>query len=657
MTTEHFTADSAPDIWLTFGGVRVPFRLAEQEGGLIPHAPTFLDEVVQEQASGDFGYSHAPSSVVQVVEMSSWALGAGHLNAPVNSAAFAGYSYSRGVDVSNGERAYRSLQPESLEGIEATVTKFYHSPTYGWYALAGQYVYQWSISAQGWVEVYDSGDAAIFATDILEFVNSVDTYLFLCFDEAQVMRYALDGETFSSTVATENAKFMVVRGVSSAEPQMWKIRGNGRISVSTLGISSWGAEDPITPGGATVTNMVVAGQKMWIFYAGGYKGFDGVTIADMVEGSYLYDTRNGIGAYVAPNGLVYFNLLNRLMALEPYSNAVTAVWRAEHPELNGYIGSIGSSTDMLYFTLNTNAGDCYVMKGALDGPFHTWAFNGGAQSIALAVASGPTFEGTNPAVMVGISGNTEFPYTFPLEFGDVRRYVLPREGYRPEDDTRVRFEQGEGKLYGSWLDKGALTWPAWLNRGRIINESTAGSRPVQLSYALDGDETETVLITSYEDGLQEEPVDDEVKFTRIRHVLSLTVADTTISPVCVGAAFDVTPNPPRFKVWPLVLELASVTGKRGGGTVIESYHQQLAFLEDAAGERGEFEDYFGHTYIVKCLNVASQGFKRAASGQDRHNVSGNVVITLVEIRQTSSDGAIFTWGESYWNGGDVWGPE
>src|SRR5678816_2813501 len=117
------------------------------QDGTLPFAPAFLDEGVPEQDTDTFSYKAVPSSVFQAVEMADWSAGAGFVDAPPGSVRFNGYGYSRGVDVSYG-RGYRSFLPNTLVGITTTVTGFYHSATYGWYARAGRYLYKWSVSAQ-----------------------------------------------------------------------------------------------------------------------------------------------------------------------------------------------------------------------------------------------------------------------------------------------------------------------------------------------------------------------------------------------------------------------------------------------------------------------------------------------------------------------------
>lgn len=638
--------DDAFDIALSYEGDERYFVLAEDpESKEMLYGQTFMDEVPTEQHLTGTGlsYNDAPSVVSQPMVMDQWSEGCGWFDAPPASFRHGGYSYARGIDPSWG-RLILSPEYQSLSGITGTVTKVYDSPTFGQYALAGRYVYQFS--GGSWVERYDSGDDAIVVTDIIEYGNAVDIYLFLAFDEAQIIAYSTNGTSFGSTVTDEKAAFFAVRGVDTAEPVMWKIRSNGYISASNAGISGWSTEDLIGLSGETVTALIEAGEYIWIFKEEGYWAYDGLNLDNNIEVRHLRETGNGSEARTFIDGTILVNYGNRVLAIDPFSFETTTIFEAAHPELNGTVAGIGNDTKHVYFALNTMGGDVYLMKGPVTGPFHTIAYIASDTAGEVFVASAGDIHSVNPCVVVPLSASTGY-------------YILPRAGRRPWDDANCRYDTGGGTLWGAWLDKGATTWEAWLNASRVVCESATGARSVALGYDLDGTEgSTTTSVTAVEPGLSTARAGAEIRFTRLRHVVTLATGDSNHTPRGVAFVFDTTPNPPRYQFWSVTIAAESDKGRRGGGEAsVEGFRSTLQFLKGAVGQRVTFGDYFGDSYVVKVLNVSSPGLRRKAGGQDRSRALGAITVTMAEIAYNVDPSNVFTWDESKWDAGDVWGSD
>lgn len=390
------------DISIEHNGVEVDYQLAEGEGGVLQWFPTFIEEIPSEQRQeSPFSYDGAPKVVSQVLDFASWADGAGFVDAPPGTTSFDGYSYSQGVDASWGKLIVSPKQIEMDTGDD--FTGMYLSPSFGIYAWINTELYR--LQSGDWVNLY-TGGAAI--TDLIEYGNSTDVYLFLAMGDAQDIVYSVDGFATAPTSVDEEFSFFAIRGVASTQPILFGITSTGGVRTATnpTNTANFSNEDQIGSAGELVTAVVVADDKLWIFKEEGYYTFDGTDVAAQVPVDQLKRTGNGSQAHVWLNGFIYVNYANRLLRINPFDNTTEVFLAPSHPEINGSITAIASDTRWLYVFMLNSDGNTYCLKvNPVEGVAHTILYLEDREvNAALVVpASANSVSATNPTIIFGRS--------------------------------------------------------------------------------------------------------------------------------------------------------------------------------------------------------------------------------------------------------------
>lgn len=638
-----FRDASAPDVVIEYDGITESYRLAEEEG-VLQWFPSFVPETVQEQQQGAFSYDDRPKSVSQPVSFEDWSGGCGVVDDTPGTTSTNVYSFSRGVDPSWGQPIL-SPERQTATGIAVAPTKFYRSPTYGYFCLTATAVYR--LVAGEWVSVYSPGSAP---TDIIEYGNSTATYLFLAMGDSTDMVYTTNSFTSTTTVTSEKGSFFTVRGSTSVEPVLfcYKVNGLARSSTNPVLSANWSNEDQIGSRGQTVANVITANDKMWVLKEEGIWTFDGTTIDTIVSTDLLKRSGNGSKVVERYDGHIYTNYGNRVVKIDPFNETVSRVWAPAHPELNGEITALAADLRYLYIFTQNAEGNTYLVKKDIlaDGNPHTIAYLGAVDVNAAVVVA------ANVGALSTTNDNLVFGYGAAGGY-----FILPRDGYRPWEDSNCRYDLAGGTLYGSWVDVGAATYEKWLNGARLLTLDSSGADSVAVSYGLDGSDTTTSLVTGNAPGLTTERVTTEVTFTRIRYVASLTTGSNRDTPRMQALVFDSTPNPPRNRAWSFALDLGDQSLKRANGSRSgDSYETLLLHLEGAVGKRVTFTDYFGTEYTAKVTNVAAQGIRKTGVGTGRTGSSKSVVlVSVIEIAENLTVTNPFIWGAaSTGAGGTKW---
>lgn len=627
-----FRDASAPDVVIEYDGITESYRLAEEEG-VLQWFPSFVPETVQEQQQGAFSYDDRPKSVSQPVSFEDWSGGCGVVDDTPGTTSTNVYSFSRGVDPSWGQPIL-SPERQTATGIAVAPTRFYYSPTYGYFCLTATAVYR--LVAGEWVSVYSPGSAP---TDIIEYGNSTATYLFLAMGDSTDMVYTTNSFTSTTTVTSEKGTFFTVRGSTSVEPVLfcYKVNGLARSSTNPVLSANWSNEDQIGSRGQTVTNVVTANDKMWVLKEEGIWTFDGTTIDTIVDTNLLKRSGNGSKVVVRYDGHIYTNYGNRVVKIDPFDETVSRVWAPAHPELNGEITALAADLRYLYIFTQNAEGNTYLVKKDIlaDGEPHTIAYLGAVDVNAAAIV---------PADVGALSTTND---SLVFGYGAAGRYfILPRDGYRPWEDTNCRYDTAGGTLYGSWVDVGAATYEKWLNGARLLTLDTSGAKSAVVSYGLDGSSSTTTLLTGNTPGLQTERVTSTVTFTRVRYTITLSTSGNTMTPRVQALVFDCTPNPPRNRAWSFVLDLGEQALRRAGGTRSGSaFETLLAHLDGSVGKRVTFTDYFGTEYTAKVVNVGAKGIMRTGNSTGRSASSAaNVEVAVIEIAENLVTTNPLVWG-------------
>lgn len=230
--------------------------------------------------------------------------------------------------------------------------------------------------------------------------------------------------------------------------------------------------------------------------------------------------------------------------------------------------------------------------------------------------------------------------------------VLPRDGLDPWDDPNCRFDSAGGFIIGPNVDAGVPTFQKWLNGARTLTESSTGARSTAVAYDLDNLDSFTTLMTAVDSGITEEKVETEISFYRIRYKMTLATGDDEHTPRVVALMFNTTPNPPRYRLWRMMLDVGDQQKRRGGGDPRPvAYEQALNHLFAATGERVTFTDYFGDEFTSKLMNVAVQGLSGVARSDSRSAVKSAVEIVIAEISQNETVGLPGIWDQSVYDSG------
>lgn len=410
---------------------------------------------------------------------------------------------------------------------------------------------------------------------------------------------------------------LTVRGALSGEPVLWAVDDDGDVRSTTdiTDSASWSAADSIQVGQAssTIAGFETIGNVMYFVTDNGIDTYDGVTSERIWDsGSLKIDTAR---TFVWVDNRLYFAFSGALLRLLPENNVIEQVWprggQKGNPELNGKITAIGGDSLDMYFVLQNNAGNNYVMKGdprqplTINGesiyPFHTWAYRSTGDASAILVVDGAsdTMHATNPHLVIGDDNSADY-------------FILPRPNYRPEDDSNYRFDTAEGTVTGSWVDAGARTYSKWLNRGRSINEGISASGPatyVALNYEIDASGTPVQIHQASANGITSTSLtSSEIAFGRVRYSVDMDTDTATSSPRNLGVVLNATLNPTRKRMWVITVEIADLQQNQAGGRSSQGIDALRSHLFGALNNRCTFVDRDGSSYVV---HVEIQGVDAA----------------------------------------------
>ena len=596
------------DLFLEYDGVRVGLILHRDGNGSPSFYPTLAPSLQPQFQTGDWGYELTPSEVSIPLSYQDWSLGAGFED-DRNQSPMAGlrsYSYSRGVDLSEGTRGYLSPLQVANSGIAAAPVKYIESPL-GLHVIAGRFIYELTTQPGTWTQRLDSGSANTTFTDIIYFKGR----LFAAAGGGSVPAsyyYSADGITFTQyTDASVIALYWATR-----DDVIWTVLSDSTIrpnsGTGANGGTAWSAADNVGHSGETVRGMLEIDNDLYIFKEEGIYRYTGTATEDVwLGGANMRRTTNGFMPFLWHDQKTYVPYGDRLLQFDHTVPSLDFVFPTigmrGHPEINGQIAAIGGDTNWLYVVVQNAAGNSYVMKGnpyanGGAGEWHTFVYLGSSVCQAVRV-TGPDADNpstTNPALVLGLGAAGG-------------HYILPRVGWRPEDDSNYAFDTNVGTVYGSWHGYGAYTYNKFLNGGVVIGENLSTSETVRLSYEIDESGVPVSILTATETGTTRETIESEVAFARIRPVIRLATGAATDGPILLAAVLDSTPNPPRRHQWTFYVDIVDGVELRGGGQSRYSAKKLEEFLFGAATKRVVMGDNGNprREFIVKVNTVAGVG--------------------------------------------------
>ena len=643
----NLTIDSSPyDCWLEYDSVKIGYRVLD-ENGIKAWRQGFAPAIAPQVRESTYSYQHQPPEIDIAVPFEDWRSGGGFTDA-ISERSQRGYNYARGIDLSWPHRAYVSpARRNALIGaaeIAAAPVKFWDG-TDGFFVIAGQYVYEWTVSSQDWTV---RNDATADATNFTDFVE-MDGTNYVGRGDSQDYKYSTDGITWTAfTDADRNFKFFTVRGQSSGEAVLWGTSDSGQLRNTTNGINggvAWSASVLAGAGHSSETAqaMIEADDKVYVFKREGIFRYDGTTMEDVwLGGRRMNRTGNGKNPLLWGNQKIYVPYGDRLMEFDPNANngagLMRTVWPFEeavgNSELNGAVTAIAGDGDWIYFALKNAAGNTYMMKGRPEEGFHSFAYLGANDCDAMIIAAPGSVHANNPALMFGYGVGARY-------------FILPRSGLRPEDDTNCRYDTAEGVTYGAWEEVGTKAYKKFLNGGRAMAQNATAGMPVTFAYEVD-DGSETTLLTAKQSGQTSAILSTIVEFNRIRRVLRMSTPSANQAPRLLGLVFNVTPNTPRKKMWTADLLIGDHMAQVGGGVSRIGARQALQHLERSLAKRVTLYDRRSRTFTVRVLDVDGLGTKTTTFGD-----VDIMRVTLVEIAETTETSNTFTLNEDALNGPKV----
>jgi hypothetical protein len=618
------------DMWIEHGGIKLPYNIARGEGKAIQWFEGTAPMNQPEQNQQGFGYHATPSYMNDPIEYSQWGGGAGQFYAPPGAKSTNRYSYTQHIDLSYGDRGYKSPARVAGTDLTAEIKKVVFSPL-GVFAIVADEVWEYNTST----DVWDSVLTGVTPTDIV----SYGTYI-IVFNGSNSYSYSTTGASASWTTSTATGheySFGVVRSGSAGTPVLWAISASGGISNATNITNAgedWATNSQIGDTWEVVNGLELINDEFVILKDTGLYLYDGITKFDLYPAATAALASNGSHHTTWINNKMYLNLGDKLQEYDAARRSFRQVWPAEddvaHPELNGTITAMGRTNEHLYFALLNAAGNTYIMRGDPDrGGFHTWVYHGSTSCTALSGQRAGAIHAANP-VMVAAYG------TF------ASNYVLPGPNLRPENDANCNFETAAGIAVWPWMDGGAALHTKFITGGKLtgetmINDPDAGFvRTLVWSYALDGSALVTDLVQGETAGITVGVPPDAVKYTWIQGRLTMNTDDTTITPVFKGAVFNSTPNPPGRRLWTGLLDLKGIDiGPRGGSPGKQDEYILRQHLFNSQSSRVLLYDRWGVRWVAKMHNV-QQGNLVENPGMDDDKVQ----VTLFEMGES---GYLSTW--------------
>lgn len=644
---------SAADFALTIQSVYYPFMLGKDEHGYKTMGDGLAPMVAPQFRTDGFGYQHVPPEIEVIESFERFTAGCGFEGV---GGVRTSYNYTRGIDLSYGDRAFVALKRRAVlesdgTAIGAAPTAFYHSPTLGFFMAAGPYIYEWDLATTTWVQRADHS-GTFSGASYLSFVE-IDGVLMASRGTGADYATSTDGITWTAfTSADENADYAVLRGNASDVASVWKINDNLIKVNPDPTANSWTGGDEIGNTGETTRGAICVDNTIYVFKDRAIYTYDGTNTQDVWSTSYI-DSSNGKGAYLWGNGKMYAPYGRRLREIDPNPNAIQTIGTAyptpgmDSTELLGTITALGGDDNWLYMAMKNRAGNTYLMRGNDSRGtwvWHTIAYLGANDCNALSVVGPGVLHATNPAVVFG--------------YGTAGHYtVLPQQDLLPSEDPAVTFETDEGSAYFPYVDFGAQTFPKFLNRGALLGYGLSAGRYATLEYEKDRDGAVTSLVAAVGDSLTEANEDDEVEFHLIRAVLLMATGDSSATPTVDALALGATLNPTRKRTWnPRIVLSDGIEFRDGEDMEVASPSAALMrrILFASVRRRLTLTDRDGITYTVRLLDIQPVALKDKDMGDAEYEAS-SYVLTLVEINTLTSDETVGIYDESDYDAGHVFG--
>lgn len=609
-------ANKVNEVFLAYGGSEALGFKVQDSQGVLQFYPGVAPQIVDQQHSGPYGYDALPAEISSPLAFESWERGAGFRNIGVldrtgsatEGLSFHGYSYSRGINASYGDRLYRSFERQEFgTPADDAPTMYLQTKNFGLMRASGVNLYTYDSGAWDLVEAF-----AVPITDMIEYGNSTDDYFVVALGDGHYAKYSTDGLSFSDS--DKEGTYLTQAGITSTEPVLWLITSQGALR-SSVTVTSFSNADIIGSASDLTTGLVTLGEIKVILKDIGLYAFNGTDIKTVIEDPTFRRADNGT-KHVIWFGKLYFNYMGRIVEYDIAQDSFRTVFEAFHPEVNGAITSMSADATSLYFTVQNRAGNTYLIKMQLTGdntnPWHTIAYLEDNDCNAMTFAAAPTVHADNPVLVFG--------------YGETDMYFIdPRDGMLPEDDENCRFDPADGTLYGPSMDGGTLTFPKLLNGLRVVTVGMDATERVVLSYDVDEHGQWQEALTAAASGLSDVRIGVDVPYVTIAYRVVMTSGTSLSTGRVDGILIDSMPNPPRRRAWTVVVEIGP-----GTGTVRHTPKYREAYLIQAVGKRGRFTDYRGDDYTVLVQDAKPMGYAVVETGE-ASAVTAYIALVMVEI--------------------------
>ena len=613
---------SAYDLVLNISGKDYGFMLYVDENGMRHWNEGLAPLLTPQQRITEFSYEHIPPEIDVPAAFEHWGEGAGftefsgtHTHVPGNTTSNApqGYNYSRGLDLSFHNRVYVSpLRQSDLASTGAEVaaapTGYWYSPDFGYWLMAGIYLYQYDLSSGSWV-LRDTGSGAFLS---LAELNGV---MYAAISGA-AYHYSTNGTTWTTSTLAGSLTNDIVDLFTVRNSSLWAMRSEVLYTTTNgqNGGVNWSAGVSIGSTSEQTSGMVTANAVIWVFKREGIYTYDGTTVSQLWVPKYLVES-NGKYPYVHSDGVIYVVYDTYILAVDPFRDSETplqivfpAIDVHDSQELIGEISQINGDLQLLYFTVTNDTGHTYLIKlNPGTKVFHSYAYLGEVANAACGVVGPGVQHAENPCVSLG-RGTAAF------------HYILPRASLRPEEDDNYEFDTSAtpGFVYGPWMAYGARAFHKFLNRGTVLGDMVTAGQTITLGYEIDASGTVVDVLTAEDPGLVSANISGTVEFNRIRYQIEMNAVGVTQSPVLYAATLHATLNPPRRRKWSPLISLRPnielYDGSRDSQDVLVLKNALFA----AAEQRVTLTDWHGAAYTVRMLDVQEAALMWSQQGgEDR----------------------------------------
>ena len=613
MTVTRTRDRSGYDVYLEYDGVKVGFRLADIPDLGLSWSRGLQPMLAEEQrTSGTFDYQQVPAEVDVPLGFDNWSGGCGTIELASLTSTSVGYNYSQYIDASYGDRLYLSPAFNQLYKTKTSSTTIDAAPAFmaenslGTYVCAGRYLYKYDTADDEFDEVDDLGSGITFTGPVREFNGK----LYAPAGDDDDYQVSSDGTTWAASAATDNnAVFFTARGRTSTTPQFWKIDSSGNLKSATApdgSGSTWSAAVPVGHTSETVTGLLTADDKVWVFKKEGIWWYDGTNVNDFwTGGRQMLRDSNGKNPLLWVDGFIYVPYGDRLMRIDPQNETFIMVYPTDdmlgNTELNGAITAITGDADWIYLAQKNAAGNTYLIKINPYKGVHTWNYQASNDCNALLVTGAGAIADSNPSVLAGYAST-------------IGSYINPRAGMRPPDDENYVYTTNTGVIIGPKLNVGAKLFKKFLSAGRVLGSSLTAAATAVLRYEIDEATPETI-ITADDDGESFAVFTNEVEFNQIRYNMQMTTGSEGTSPIVNSVVLNTILNPPRRKSWNFSVSVSDGVILSGGGRASMNGGYLESFLFGGVQKRVTLYDRRnGKTFVGRIINVQGRMTQPLSNG-------------------------------------------